>query len=264
MATQPVRITSRSNPVVARLRKLSTEPAAYRRFGELLLEGEHLCAAWVARQQGRARVAVVTESGWTVPTVRELAGHADSVVVVAADIMAGLSALDSATALVFLVDAPAPSPLQSKVPTVVLDAVQDPGNVGTIIRSAAAFGFEQVIALDGTAALWSPKVVRAGMGAHFALRLVEGGNVAALDAIEVPLYGTSSHAEVAIDRVALAWPCAWVLGHEGGGVSSELQARCARTLRIPQPGGEESLNVGAAAAVCLYESARQRASGARQ
>ncbi|MFL6664739.1 MAG: TrmH family RNA methyltransferase, partial [Rhizobacter sp.] len=74
----------------------------------------------------------------------------------------------------------------------------------------------------------------------------------------VPLLASSSHAAQAIDEVALPWPCAWILGHEGQGVAAELQARCALTLRIPQPGGEESLNVAAAAAVCLYESARQR------
>ncbi|HEY9239361.1 MAG TPA: TrmH family RNA methyltransferase, partial [Burkholderiaceae bacterium] len=82
---------------------------------------------------------------------------------------------------------------------------------------------------------------------------------AALAALTVPLFATSSHAEHALADVALPWPCAWVLGHEGQGVSGDLMQRCAASLRIPQPGGEESLNVAAAAAVCLYESARQRA-----
>lgn len=79
-----------------------------------------------------------------------------------------------------------------------------------------------------------------------------------LSDLQVPLLATSSHAEQTLDQVTLPWPCAWVLGHEGEGVSAEVQARCSEALRIPQPGGEESLNVGAAAAVCLYESARQR------
>ena len=96
------------------------------------------------------------------------------------------------------------------------------------------------------------------MGAHFGLRLVEGLSEEALDALDLPLLATSSHATAAIDEVELPWPCAWVLGHEGQGVSAGLQARCAQALRIPQPGGEESLNVAAAAAVCLYETQRQR------
>jgi TrmH family RNA methyltransferase len=72
---------------------------------------------------------------------------------------------------------------------------------------------------------------------------------------------TSSHAGDALTRAALPWPCAWVLGHEGQGVAAALLARCALQVRIPQPGGEESLNVAAAAAVCLYESVRRRLGG---
>jgi TrmH family RNA methyltransferase len=127
-----------------------------------------------------------------------------------------------------------------------------------LLRSAAAFGFTQVIALKGTAALWSPKVLRAGMGAHFGLHLVEGADEAALEILALPMLATSSHAPQAIHEVSLPWPCAWVMGHEGQGVGAALMARCTQALRIPQPGGEESLNVAVAAAVCLYESARQR------
>jgi TrmH family RNA methyltransferase len=111
----------------------------------------------------------------------------------------------------------------------------------------------------GTAALWSPKVLRAGMGAHFGLRLVEATEEA-LEGLVLPLLATSSHARQSIATAELPWPCAWVLGHEGQGVSPALLQRCAHTLRIPQPGGQESLNVAAAAAICLYESARRVAS----
>ena len=130
----------------------------------------------------------------------------------------------------------------------------DAGNVGSILRSAAAFGVQQVLAIKGTAALWSPKVLRAGMGAHFALRLVEGLEAPAVAALQVPLLATSSHAGLVLGQSALPWPCAWVLGHEGRGVDEALMARCAHTVSIPQPGGEESLNVAAAAAICLYAS----------
>ncbi|MEO7055160.1 MAG: RNA methyltransferase, partial [Caldimonas sp.] len=149
--------------------------------------------------------------------------------------------------------------LKAGVATLVLDRVQDPGNVGALLRSAAAFGFGQVVALTGTAALWAPKVVRAGMGSHFALHLVEGADTTMLDALALPLFGSSSHAPMRIDDETLPWPCAWVLGHEGQGLSEAVVARCTAMLRIPQPGGEESLNVAAAGAVCLYESSRQRA-----
>lgn len=258
MAAPPRPLTSRANPLLVRLRKLAAEPSAYRKHGILLLEGEHLCAAWLASRRGPVLHAVLEDGALHQDALRALADAADDTVVVSATAMAGLSGLESATKIAFVVASPAAEPLRPHEPTLVLDRIQDPGNAGALLRSAAAFGFTQVIALAGTAALWAPKVVRAGMGSHFSLHIVEGAAEADLGAIEVPLLGTSSHAPERIDTAALPWPCAWVLGHEGQGVSPSLAARCGRLLRIAQPGGEESLNVAAAGAVCLYESARQR------
>ena len=127
--------------------------------------------------------------------------------------------------------------------------------MGSILRSAAAFGFGQVLALKGTAALWSPKVLRAGMGAHFGLQLIEGLVIEDLQALAVPLLVTSSHEGAFLHQQKLPSPCAWVMGHEGQGVSAGLSAMARMSVRIAQPGGEESLNVGAAAAICLYASA---------
>lgn len=250
-------ITSRSNPLLVRLRKLTSDSAGYRKSGTVLLEGEHLCEAWRARGH-LALQAVIGESGWAVPSLRDLAASARDVAVVADEAMAGIGTLESPAAIVFLIDAPAAVTVKPREPTLVLDRVQDPGNVGSMLRSAAAFGFTQVIALVGTAALWSPKVVRAGMGAHFGLRLVESADASALAELDVPLFGTSPHATARLDEFVLPWPCAFVLGHEGRGIAPAVASRCTAMLAIPQPGGEESLNVAAAAAVCFYESARRR------
>jgi RNA methyltransferase, TrmH family len=114
--------------------------------------------------------------------------------------------------------------------------------------SAAALGIGQVVALKGTAALWSPKVLRAGMGAHFALQLHEGLVLDDLQSLTLPWVATSSHASALLHHCRLT---------QGQGVAPALMARCALTLRIAQPGGEESLNVAAAAAICLHESVRQ-------
>ena len=254
---EPRTISSKDNPLLVRVRKLLADPGGYRKLGEVWLEGEHLCAAFVQRG-GRPLQAIVSAEGWPQPALRELAGHAAAVAVVPDELMAALSTLESPPAIGFVVATPTAPAITPDAPSLVLDRLQDAGNVGTILRSAAAFGFTQVVALKGTAALWSPKVLRAGMGAHFGLRLVEGVEADALAALRVPLLATSSHAAQALHEVDLPWPCAWVMGHEGQGVSPVLEQRCAMTLRIPQPGGEESLNVAAAAAVCLYESARQR------
>ena len=255
---EPRAISSKDNPLLVRVRKLVADPGAYRKLGEVWLEGDHLCAAFAARG-GRALQAVLTSEAWSRTDMRALASQATSVAVVPPELMAGLSTLESPASIGFLVATPTAPAITPDSPTVVLDRLQDAGNVGAILRSASAFGFAQVVALKGTAALWSPKVLRAGMGAHFGLRLVEGVEAPALAALRVPLLATSSHAEKALHEVDLPWPCGWVLGHEGQGVSAPLQQRCTMALRIPQPGGEESLNVAAAAAVCLYESARQRA-----
>ena len=141
--------------------------------------------------------------------------------------------------------------------TVILDRVQDAGNVGSILRSAAAFGFHQVLALKGTAALWSPKVLRAGMGAHFGLQMLEGIEPDEVAALRVPLVVTSSHKGDVLGHGKIPMPCAWVMGHEGRGVSAHLLAKAAVNVRIDQPGGEESLNVAAAAAICLHFSSMQ-------
>ena len=256
---RPVAIQSRGNPLLVRVRRLLDDPAAYRKHGQVVIEGEHLCAAWLASGAGPVLQAVVSEAGWERAAVRELAAPAGAVAIVTPAAMAGVTALESPAAILFVVPLPEASTMHRGVASVVLDRVQDPGNVGSILRSAAAFGFGQAVALRGTAALWSPKVVRAGMGAHFRLRLVEGVDAESLDTLALPLLGTSSHAGERIDRAEIPWPCAWIFGHEGQGLSVDVQGRCAQLLRIAQPGGEESLNVAAAAAVCLHESARRRA-----
>jgi len=255
--TAPLRITSRDNPLLQRLRRLVQDGSAYRRLGQVWLEGDHLCSALRARG-GAATQAVLSDEAWLDPRLRELAAWAARVVVVPAPMFAGLSALESPARIGFVLDLPPTPPMQPEAHSVVLDRVQDPGNAGSILRSAAAFGVTQVLALKGSVALWSPKVLRAGMGAHFGLHLAEGLAEESLHALRVPLVATGSRGGRALPATALPWPCAWVLGHEGQGVADALRARCALQVRIPQPGGEESLNVAAAAAVCLYESARQR------
>jgi TrmH family RNA methyltransferase len=170
-------------------------------------------------------------------------------------LFATVSSLESPARMGFVLPLPAQPALQPQAPSVVLDGLQDAGNVGTILRSAAAFGFGQVLAMKGTAALWSPKVLRAGMGAHFGLRLLEGLEPDGLAKLQVPLLATSSHQGDYLHQAMLPWPCAWLFGHEGQGVSKALAGRAAQSVRIVQPGGEESLNVGAAAAICLHASA---------
>ena len=249
------RITSASNPLIKELRKLATDNTAYRKQGRVWLEGDHLSGAALLRGF-KPVIGLFSESFW--PLAQSKWAHAAIKNIVIPDaLFAGISGLESAASMGFVFDLPAQPTLLPTAASVILDRVQDAGNVGSILRSAAAFGFSQVIALKGTAALWSPKVLRAGMGAHFGLQLLEGIEVDALAALAVPMVVTSSHEGEVLGLGKLPMPCAWVMGHEGQGVSGFLMSRAAVKVRIAQPGGEESLNVAAAAAICLHFSSMQ-------
>ena len=251
-------VASRDNPLIKELRKLSKDSTAYRKQGRVWLEGDHLCRAALVRGF-KPVLAVFSESFWLLAHT-QWAQAAIKNIVIADALLPEISSLESPAHMGFVMELPAVPPLQLDVASVILDRVQDAGNVGSILRSASAFGFSQIIALKGTAALWSPKVLRAGMGAHFALRLMESVEPAALAALTVPIVVTSSHHGSFLHQQAIPMPCAWAMGHEGQGVSDELMARARLKVRIDQPGGEESLNVAAAAAICLHASTlgRQR------
>ena len=245
-------VSSRDNPLIKDLRRLSQDSTAYRKQGRVWLEGDHLCRAALARGLQPA-LAVFSESFW--PLVHtQWAQAAMKNIVITDALLSEISSLESPASMGFVLDLPALPALQTDTASVILDRVQDAGNVGSILRSAAAFGFGQIIALKGCAALWSPKVLRAGMGAHFALRLVEGVESEALAALTVPIVVTSSHHGSFLHQQPIPMPCAWAMGHEGQGVSDDLMARASLKVCIEQPGGEESLNVAAAAAICLYAS----------
>ena len=255
-STEPQSISSRENALLKDLRRLAQDSTAYRKQERVWIEGDHLCRAALARGIKPA-LAVFRESAW--PQARTEWGTAAAKTVLVADaLFAGISGLESPATMAFVLDLPSAPAMDPLSPSVVLDRVQDAGNVGAILRSAGAFGFRQVIALKGTAALWSPKVLRAGMGAHFGLRLLESVEPEALDALAVPILTTSSHHGDFLHRAKLPWPCAWALGHEGQGVGDAVGSRSSQAVRIAQPGGEESLNVSCAAAICLHASAVSR------
>ena len=255
-SSETIHITSRDNPLLKELRKLSTEPTAYRKTGRVWLEGDHLCSAALLRGI-QPSIAVFLESFMPLAGVF-IAKGAIKNIVISDKLWSDISGLESPAKMGFVVDLPSAVQIIPDVATVILDRVQDAGNVGSILRSAAAFGFKQVIALTGTAALWSPKVLRAGMGAHFGLQLVESASLDDLSTLTIPLVVTSSHQgdflQNLMQNKQLPSPCAWVMGHEGQGVRAELLQQAKVSVRIGQPGGEESLNVAAAAAICLHAS----------
>lgn len=250
-------LSSTANPLLVQLRRLVQTPTAYRKQGQVWVEGEHLCQAALTRGLS-VPLAIATEAALATTAVAGLAQAAAELIVVPQVEFKRLSGLESPASIGFLLPLPATQAPDPSLPSLVLDGVQDAGNVGSLLRSASAMGVTQVLAMTGTAGLWSPKVLRAGMGAHFNLRLCEGLQAADLDQLRGSLLATSSHAPQVLHEADLPADGIWVLGHEGQGVSPQVAARCRMAVRIAQPGGEESLNVAAAGAVCLHESLRRR------
>lgn len=253
-------IVSRDNGFLKDLRRLSQDSTAYRKQGRFWVEGDHLCRAALVRGVQPA-VGVFTESFFPLAPA-QYTRAATKIIVIPDALFHDISGLESPASMGFVFDVPPAAGVQPGVASVILDRVQDAGNVGSILRSASAFGFKQILAIKGTAALWSPKVLRAGMGAHWGLQMVEGVSLPELGNLALPIVVTSSHRGAFLHQTLqnqeLPTLCAWALGHEGQGVSAELEELAGLHVRIAQPGGEESLNVAAAAAICLHASATVR------
>lgn len=250
-------ITSRDNPQVKVWRRLAQDSTAYRKAGQFWLEGDHLCHAAIER--GVMPLQIVLTASFYEEQGPHWVSLGQTLFVLPDALFASLSGLESPARMGFVVAWSAQGQILAEASTVVLDRLQDAGNVGSILRCASAFGYRQVLAIKGTAALWSPKVLRAGMGAHFGLQLVESVSEADVATLQVPVLTTSSHEgpflHELLQRRELTPKCAWVFGHEGQGVSDSLMALARQKIRIAQPGGEESLNVATAAAICLHASA---------
>ncbi|WDD93789.1 RNA methyltransferase [Burkholderia sp. FERM BP-3421] len=254
-------ITSRDNPLYKRLKALAGSTQQQRRAGQALLEGLHLASAYLDTA-GQPALCVVTDGALQLDEARALVERvgAERVVTLPDALFGQLSTLVNGIGFLMLVETPAPTlPERVAVTSVVLDGVQDAGNVGSILRSAAAAGVTQVFCAPGTAHAWSSKVLRAGMGAHFLLEVYEDVDAQTLiERLDAPVALTDSHGAQALYDCDLAQPVVWVFGNEGAGVSARWREAATHRVTIPQPGGMESLNVAAAAAVCLFEQCRQQ------
>ncbi|WP_432720655.1 RNA methyltransferase [Jeongeupia wiesaeckerbachi] len=251
-------ILSPQNPLYKQLHKLATQRRDRLKLGMTLLDGPHLIDAALSSAWPLQRL-IVTDAGMARPEVAGLLARAGVPVHPMADVLfATLTELPSQTGVLAQTAMPAvPVPRRDGF-VLLLDGVQDPGNVGTLLRTAAAAGVDQVWLSPGCADVWSPRVLRAAMGAHFVLPLIERAALGELlDDFSGPLAATLLDGAVDLYQADLSGDLALVLGAEGQGVSPELAARASRRLRIPMAAGIESLNVGAAAAICLYERVRQ-------
>ena len=258
-------ITSRDNPFYKELKQLATSSQIRRKAGRTLLDGVHLCQAY-CQHIGMPQLCIVAEEALNHPEIVPLLAQCERAGAVCISLphalYHALSQVDNGVGLMFVIQTPNPEfPAELKQSSVLLDNLQDPGNLGSILRSAAAAGIQNIFCSQGTAFAWSPKVMRAGMGAHFLLNIFE--NVVLEEVLAnaaIPVLATSSHTKQTIYQVNLNQPVAWLFGHEGQGVSPSLMAMATQTVTIPQQAAIESLNVAASAAICFFEQVRQQLS----
>jgi len=252
-------LESRDNPKIKHLRGLIEQNTYRKKQGQTVLEGTHLSLAWL-HEGKKINSIFTTERALEHPDFEKIfLKYTGIVFVISESQYKDLSTLGTTLACLAIVDIPSSShALQFDQDTLILENVQDPGNVGTLLRSAAAAGIEQIVCTKGSASLWSPRVLRAGMGAHFTLQTYENASLEdLLERFKIPVYVTSSHRSDSLYSKDLSTACVWILGNEGQGVSEYALER-AQAVAIPQPGGQESLNVAIAGSVCFFEMVRQR------
>lgn len=247
-------IASKTNPLCVHLRKLASSRSYREETGEFLCDSPKLlreAALWGAPVQ-----ALLYTEGVELP--RELEGRVPRLAKVSESVMRSVSPMETPQGAVFSCWMPDPPERLDRTRLLVLDGVQDPGNVGTVLRTADAFGAAAVL-LPGCADLYNPKTVRAGMGVHFRsaiYRFTLPELTALLKEAGLPLYGAALRDDTGDVREVDLRRCAMAVGSEGRGLSAAVLAACDRTVRIPMDPRCESLNAAAAAAVLLWEAAR--------
>lgn len=252
-------ITSPTNPTIKHVSALLTHHRTRKKSGQTVIEGVHLLDAYF-KQGLSVDKLLVSQSAVSHHEVLPLLSHArhKDVIVIADTLYKQIRTLGDGVDVMAVIDIPRPTLSTISTDCLILDGIQDAGNAGTLLRTASAVGITTIITTPNTTHLWSPKVLRAGMGANFALEIYEQiPHNDILDKVKTPLYATSSHTDKVIYDHDLTHPVAWVLGHEGQGVS-DVFLNNAIPITLPQPNGQESLNVGVAGSVCFYEMLRQR------
>lgn len=254
-------ISSRQNPLIKDLHLLASSAQERRKQGKTLLDGVHLVEAAIANQVALSLVCV-SEHGFQHPEISALISRLEmsvSCLLLPDPVFGYISPTDTPAGILAVMAMPeqkSGTPIGS---CVVLDGVQDSGNLGTILRTAAAAGIEDILLTDGCAQAWSPRVLRAAMGAHFRLRIQEKVNLQqVLAAYQGQVLATGVKDAKTIYALDLSIPIAWLFGSEGAGISVATAALAQQIVMIPMVSGTESLNVAAAAAVCLFEERRQK------
>ncbi|MBI4938396.1 MAG: RNA methyltransferase [Nitrosomonadales bacterium] len=257
-------LTSRDNPFFKEMAKLAGSSRLRKKSGQALLDGAHLLAAYLGAG-GKPLHVLVNRTATQDAEIAALLNKLPGVPQTQLDdrLFAELSELKTPSGVLALVALPQPEiPATRSRFALLLEDIQDPGNLGSLLRSAAAAGCDAVFLSEGCADAWSPKVLRAGMGGHFALSIHEAADLPAVAAsFEGMVLAATLAAGNSLYGCDLRGKLAFALGNEGAGLSPALLAAANQRIAIPMPGKTESLNVAAAGAICLFEAVRQRQAG---
>lgn len=227
----------------------------------ILLEGIHLCQAWLEHQGVPDAALFDVERLQANAELQTLASRLPAGVGHTCDarLARGLSQVQHGQGVYFAAPAPLPAvPRRITHNCIWLDRVQDPGNAGTLLRTAAAAGIQHAYFSEGSVAAWSAKVLRSAQGAHFVMTVYEHADLTALrERLDIPLLATALDHADSVYTTRLPERCAWLLGNEGRGVSPALLGLADQRVYVPQAAAVESLNVAVAAGICLFEQRRQ-------
>lgn len=230
-----------------------------RKFGKCVLEGAHTIGAYLDRF-GAPEIIVVSETAMDSFELRDIVERAGEAQIVIADarLFGELAQIATPTGALAVIAAPQPGSRLPGAFNLLLEDVQDPGNVGTMLRTAAAAGVTHAFLSEGCAFAWSPKVLRAGQGAHFFLEIVERADLPlVVRTFAGKVIAALPRGEASLFDADLRGPLMFMVGNEGAGLSPALAACATARVAIPMPGGFESLNAASAAAVFLFEKLRQ-------
>lgn len=255
-------IISRDNSVFKQLKKLADNARERRQTGKTLLDGVHLIEAYI-ESFGLPELLIIPEGQSSTEATGLIQALSDSeevpTVMFTTLMFAELTPVASPTGILVLVKIPEIVPPESPDFVLMLEDIQDPGNVGAMLRSAAAAGVDVVYLSTGSADVWSPKALRGGQGAQFALPMIERADLLELaSSFDGTTFATAMGGESLFEQ-DLTGAIAFMVGNEGAGLSSDLMRAAHQRVAIPMHGKIESLNATAAATVCLFERVRQMA-----
>lgn len=252
-------IQSRENPYFKELLKLTGTARIRNKVGQTVLDGAHLLAAYLDAGHVPLHI-LLNQSATHNVEINDLLARVAQVPVTQLDdkLFDELTELKTPTGLLAQISIPVMQPKQMHF-GMLLEDVQDPGNLGSMLRSAAAAGCDAVYLSNACADAWSPKVLRAAMGGHFVLDIHSHQDLTQVaQSYTGRLYATSLQASESLYQTDLRGDIAFMVGNEGAGLSPQLQHLATHQITIPMPGNVESLNAAAASAICLFEAVRQR------